>query len=437
MINNQIEDYTMQPILDMGIKYLLGPIEIAKARKQGKKIVAGFLPPMDLIYGAKDTLPLFVPRLTEFPFSQYIGVVNIINRLHLLKRAVSYYAKNRDNASVGYFKSFNQEEFSKIFTSLINNAEKAQFYMDTCCQTRICYGALVKNQKLIDLIIGGFEGDYCLHFAKFYERMGHYKPSFFFEKPFGDNSNEDLVDMVRSELQRFIAALEDLSGSSVTNTRLLRIAKITNEIRSYVKELYNYYISGYVPIHTTALLLIQGCYVDYLSDPIFFRNAMKNLVYTIRRKYKKGLPNYRKENVFRVLIAGSPGFDPSLPSTFEKAGAVLLYLDLFESCITEPLIKTTGDMVENYAKYLLDINIKNGIFDLIDRWMGAAKRIQADAILFSHVWGCRFTTPAYRRMKELVQDELGIPIIPLDFYSPGENVGQIQTRVGAFIEMLK
>jgi benzoyl-CoA reductase/2-hydroxyglutaryl-CoA dehydratase subunit BcrC/BadD/HgdB len=338
---------------------------------------------------------------------------------------------------VSYFESFNQEEFSKIFTSLIHIAEKADFYMDTCVQTRICYGSLVKNAKLIDMVVGGLEGDYCLHFAKFYERMGHYKPVFFFEKPYGDNTNPNLQHVVRSELQRFFGVLENLSGSSITNASLLRIAKITNEIRTLLREIYTYYIAGYVPVHTAALLLIHGCYVDYLGDPIFFRNRLRNLLHEIRRKYRKGMPNYRKEGVFRVLIAGSPGFDPSLPSIFEKAGAVLLYLDLFESCFNNPLIKTTGDMFENYAQYLLDLNIKNGIFDLLDLWMDAAKRIEADAILFSHVWGCRFTTPAYRKMKELVLDDLEIPIFPLDFYSPGDNVGQIQTRIGAFIEMLR
>ena len=94
-------------------------------------------------------------------------------------------------------------------------------------------------------------------------------------------------------------------------------------------------------------------------------------------------------------------------------------------------------MIENYAKYLLYLNIQEGIQDLIDVWMGIAKRIQADAILFSHVWGCRFTTPAFRKMKDRVTEELEIPIIPLDFYSPGDNIGQIKTRIGAFIEMLK
>ncbi|TFG04757.1 MAG: 2-hydroxyacyl-CoA dehydratase [Promethearchaeota archaeon] len=437
MINKQIEDFRIQPILDMGIKYLLGPMQIRTARKQGKKIVAGFLPPLDLIYGAKNTLPLFLPRLTEFPFSQYIGIVNILNRTHLLKPIISFYIKNQKRQSIGYFESFNQEEFSKIFTSLITLAEKAEFYMDTCVQTRICYGAMVKNAHLIDLVVGGLEGDYCLHFAKFYERMSHYKPLFFFEKPYGDGSNVDLVELVESELHRFLNTLETLSGAAVTDTRLRKIAEITNVIRSYIRELYSYYIHGYVPVHTAALLLIHGCFVDYLGNPSYFRDVLKELVYDVRRRFHQGLPNYKKENILRVLIAGSPGFDPSLPSIFENAGAVLLYLDLFESCIQNPPIKTTGDMVQNYAQYLLDLNIKNGIFDLIELWMSAAKRINADAILFSHVWGCRFTTPAYRKMKELVLDELDIPIMPLDFYSPGDNVGQIQTRIGAFIEMLK
>ena len=416
---------------------MLGPVQIANARKMGKKIVAGFLPPMELVFAAKNTLPLFLPRLTEFPFSQYTGIVNIINRLHLLKFILSYYSKNQERLSIGYFDSINQNEFSKIFTSLIHIAEKAEFYMDTCVQTRICYGALVKNFHFADLIVGGLEGDYCLHFAKFYERMTNFKPVFYFEKPYGDLSNKALVDVVTEELHRYIATLEKLSGAAITEIGLLKIAKITNEIRGYIRELYNYYIKGYVPLHTAALLLVHGCYVDFLSDAPFFLDKIRNLVQEIRRKYKKGLPNYKKENIYRVIIAGSPGFDPILPSTFENAGAVLLYLDLFESCARYQGIKTTGNMIENYAKYLLELNIKEGIMDIVDLWMGIAKKIQADAILFSNVWGCRFTTPAYRKMKDLVNAELGIPIYPLDFYSPGESIGQVQTRIGAFIEMLK
>ena len=436
MINYQIEDFTMQSILDLGLKYMLGPVQIAKAHSHGKKIVAGFLPPMELIFAAKNTLPLFLPRLAEFPFGQYFGIVDILNKIHLFKRIIRFYINNRDRFSIGYLDSINQSEFSKIFTSLTYIAEKAEFYMDTCVQTRICYGAMIKNLHLIDLIIGGLEGNYCIHFAKFYERMGNYKPVFYFEKPYGDEKNFQLKELVVSELHRFIAALEQLSGSSITDAGIRRIAEITNEIREYIRELYQYYIRGYVPIHTASLLLIHGAYVDYLSDITFYRDKLRNLLKEIRKKHKD-LANYKKEGIFRVVIAGSPGFDPVLPSTFENAGAVLLYLDLFESCIRYPSIKTTGDMIDNYAQFLLDVNIKDGIQDLIEIWMGAAKRIQADAILFSHVWGCRFTTPAYRKMKDLVLEELGIPIIPLDFYSPGENLGQVKTRIGAFIEMLK
>ncbi len=436
MINYQIEDFKSQSILDMGIHYLLGKVQISHMHKKGKKVVAGFLPPMELIFAAKNTVPLFLPRLAEFPFTQYVPVINILNQVHLLRHIIRLYIDYREKIHFGYFESINQSEFSKIFTSLVNVAEKADYYMDTCVQTRICYGAMVQNHQIIDLILGGLEGNYCLHFAKFYERMGNFKPVFYFEKPYGDASNPELVDTVGSELNRFIATLENLSGSTITDNKIRKIAKITNEIRGYFRELYTYYIKGYVPLHTAALLLVHGAYVDFLSDATYFRNKMRNLIQEIRRK-RKSLPNYRKEGVHRVVIAGSPGFDPILPSAFENNNAVLLYLDLFESCYRYPRIKTSGDMLENYANYLIELNIQDGIFDLIDVWMAIARRIKADAILFSHVWGCRFTTPAYRKMKDLVMDELGIPIVPLDFYSPGENIGQVQTRVGAFIEMLK
>lgn len=429
----------MQSLLDLGVKYIVGPFDIANARRHGKKIIASFLPPMELIFATKNSLPIFLPRLTEFPFSRFIGLANIINHFHLFKRIVRYYINNREKFSGGNvggsFNSINQEEISKIFTNLIQVAEKSDFYMDTCVQTRISYGAFIRNLHLVDLIVGGFEGNYCTHFAKFYERISKYKPVFYFEKPYGDYSNSHVVDLVTSELRRFIDELEKLTGSNITNARLRKIALLKNEIRGYIGELYQYYIKGFVPVHTTGLILISGAYIDYLGDMTFYRNSIKKLLNEIRRK--RDLPNYRKEKIFRVVMAGSPGCDPSLPAIFENNGAVLLYLDLFESAFRGTPIKTTGDMIENYVNHLLDLNIKEGIQDVINIWIGEAKRIQADAILFSHVWGCRFTTPAYRKMKDRVIEELGIPIFPLDFYSPGENVGQIKTRIGAFMEMLK
>ncbi len=436
MINHQIEDFSMQSMLDLGIKYILGPSKIANAHKRGKKIVGGFLPPMQLVFAAKNTLPVFLPRLARFPYEQYYGVAHVFNRLHILRHFIRYYIQNEDRMSNAFIDSFNRDEFSRIFINLINVAEKAEFYMDTCVQTRICYGAFMRNLPIIDLIMGGFEGNYCVHFAKFYERISKNKPIFYLEKPYGDSSNPHLLDLVISELNRFITTLENLSGSTITDSRLRKVAIINNEIRSYLRELYQYYIKGYVPIHTAGLFLISGSYVDFLSDPKYYRNSLRNLLNEIRRKHKN-LPNYHKENITRVVVAGSPGIDPSVPAIFEDNNAVLLYLDLFESCILNPSIKISGDMIENYAKYLLYLNIQKGIQDLIDVWMSIAKRIQADAILFSHVWGCRFTTPAFRKMKDRVTEELEIPIIPLDFYSPGDNIGQIKTRIGAFIEMLK
>ncbi|MBD3230223.1 MAG: hypothetical protein GF329_18740, partial [Candidatus Lokiarchaeota archaeon] len=78
-----------------------------------------------------------------------------------------------------------------------------------------------------------------------------------------------------------------------------------------------------------------------------------------------------------------------------------------------------------------------GIIDLIDLWLDLAKDIKADGILFSKSWGCRFTTPAFKILKDRALDELSIPVLGLDFYTPGENLGQVKTRVEAFIEMIK
>ncbi len=66
-----------------------------------------------------------------------------------------------------------------------------------------------------------------------------------------------------------------------------------------------------------------------------------------------------------------------------------------------------------------------------------AKQIDADGILFNEVWGCRFITPSFRLFRDKVRDELEIPVVGINLHNFGENIGQLDTRIGAFMELIK
>ena len=438
-INNFVTDFTYKSILDLGIKYLLGNKEIKEAKKSGKKIIGSFLPPIDMIYAFKNALPIFLPRLIEFEYEKYVPILNLLNKFNILKSILNYYIKNENVLLSQFFKDFDQSGYSRVFSSLIDIAANSNYYMDTCVQTRISYGAFLKYFNLVDMIIGGFEGNYCLHFAKFYERINLYKPTFYFEKPYGDENSPNTISIIDKEFNRFIKLVEKLTKEKIDEDLLINILRIQQEIRKYFILIYKLFKRGYVPLQSVALTLIHGCYVDLLSDPIFCKNKLKQLTNEIYHKYKKHeLYNYKKEGIPRIIITGSPGFDPALPSIFQNAGASLLYLDLFQSAKDSKFkldFKLSG--LDLYKKFLVETNYVNGIIDLIDLWLNIAKEIKVDGILFSKSWGCRFTTPAFKILKDRANSELAIPVLGLDFYTPGENLSQAQTRIEAFIEMIK
>ncbi|MHA1268570.1 MAG: 2-hydroxyacyl-CoA dehydratase [Candidatus Helarchaeota archaeon] len=437
-INHMMNDFKLLGILDLGLKYLSGKKEVYKAKGSGKKVIGSFLPPMEMIYAIDNAIPIFLPRLIEFEYAKYIPFFNILNRFRLFKHIINYWDKNNESRLLGMiFNDFDQSQYSRVFSGLIDIASSSNYYMDTCVQTRISYGAFIKYFNLVDMIIGGFEGNYCLHFSKFYERIGIYKPTFYFEMPYGDENSINTVEIIDDEFDRFIKYFETLTGHQFKDERLIKILEIKKEIYSYLKRIHKLYIKGYVPLHAAALTLIHGCYVDLLSDPNFCLNKIKLLTNEIYRNFKSNeYYNYVKEGIPRIIICGSPGFDPALPSIFESAGASFLYLDLFQAA-KDFNIKISKSGLKSFKEYLIKSNFQNGISDLVDLWIRLAKNIKADGILFSKSWGCRFTTPIFKKFKEYVMSELSIPVLGLDFYFPGENLGQVKTRIDAFIEMIK
>lgn len=435
------QDFKMQSVTDMGVQYINGIKTVKSKRKQGKKILAGFLPPMELGFCSEQTLPFFLPRFTEFSFQAVLDVLTHANRFRLVKLILDFW----DQFESLFAKiprsggKMDTQGFSNAFSGLNQIAANANFYLDSCVQTRVCYGAYLKYQQFFDLLLGGFEGNYCLHFAKFYERIGMKKPVFYIEKPFGDHSSQHRMELVRKELEDFFKAIEDMTGEDIDFNYVKKRMKKVNDTKNIAALiLKRYYQKGYVPLHWIASLLVHGAYVDFLSDIDFFHEKLRLLIAEIERGIKTDtIRNYKKEGIPRILIAGSPGFDPQLPPVIEKQGGCFLYCDIFQSLQRHHLIDLTGDFIDKYAHYLLVNNVVRGTEDLIDMWIEKAKLLDADGIVFNEVWGCRFITPSFKLFKDRVREELEIPVVGVNFHNFGENIGQVSTRIEAFMELIQ
>ncbi|MFX1492969.1 MAG: 2-hydroxyacyl-CoA dehydratase [Promethearchaeota archaeon] len=442
MVVNPIQDFAMQSIVDMGVRYINGLNIVKSSRKKGKKIIAGFMPPMELCFGSEKAIPFWLPRFTEFPFPGMMQGISIVNKLRQITTTVKAWNKfqsflsKRKSSNL----SINLTSFAKPFLNLNKISEDSNYNPDSCIQMRTCYGAYLKYQQYFDLLMGGFDANNCLYFAKFYERIGRKKPLFYFQKPYGDRNTPHALELVVRELEDFFQVLEDITGESMDFKKMKERMKLVNNIKKIAALLLNrYYRRGYVPLHWPASLLIHGAYVDYLSDLKFFHEKFRLLITEIEANIKKGMiRNYKQENIPRILFVGSPGFDPLLAQAIEKQGGTLLLLDIFPNELRHQLIDLTGDFILKYAYYLLGkTNFKKGIEDSIEFWVKQAKLIDAEGILFNEVWGCRFLAPCFRLFRDRVREELEIPVLRMNFHGFSENIGQINTRIEAFMEVIK
>jgi benzoyl-CoA reductase/2-hydroxyglutaryl-CoA dehydratase subunit BcrC/BadD/HgdB len=425
----------------MGLQYINGLKIVKSSRKKGKKIIAGFMPPMELCFSSDQIMPFWLPRFTEFPSGMIRGI-NVANKLRNLVPSIKLLNRVQDFIPKSFFSrgTLNFTSLVKPFSGLNQLSEDANYTHDSCIQMRICYGSYLKYSEYFDLLMGGFDANNCLFFAKVYERIGRKKPLFYFQKPFGDKNTPHALELVIKELEEFFQLLEELINESIDFKEVKENMKLVNDVKKiYALILNRYYKRGYVPLHWPACMLLHGASVDYLSDIKFYHEKFRLLITEIETNIKKGIiRNYKQENIPRILFVGSPGFDPVVAQLIENQGGTLLYLDIFPNELRHQLIDLSGDFILNYANYLLGkTNFRRGIQDSLDFWLQQSRLLDIDGIVFSDVWGCRFVAPSFKLFRDQIRKELEIPILRINFHEFSENLGQMTTRIEAFMELVR
>ena len=129
----------------------------------------------------------------------------------------------------------------------------------------------------------------------------------------------------------------------------------------------------------------------------------------------------------------SKKYAPRWHSVLKRTGSV----ELLSSYLKELKV---SDPVEAYAHYLMNATV-NGIGcdndALSDSYMRIAKKLNVEGLIFIQLFGCHSISNCFTMLKEKIRRELEIPSIAINFNKIGENVEQVKTRLGAFMEMFK
>jgi benzoyl-CoA reductase/2-hydroxyglutaryl-CoA dehydratase subunit BcrC/BadD/HgdB len=248
--------------------------------------------------------------------------------------------------------------------------------------------------------------------------------------------------LLKSEYLRFKAAVEALTGVSITAASLREAIRTVNAKRVALHRLAALRKVDPAPISGLDALLANQ--VAFYDNPARFTESVNKICDELERRIDAGSGAF-PAGAPRILLSGCPQAVPNwkLPMIVETAGAVIVGE---ESCVGERgvrnLVDDSGESVDALldaivARYFqVDCAIFTPNGERLAHVEEMAAATKADGVIH---YGLQFCQPylmeAIPMERALEAQELPCLRIETDYGS--EDVGQLKTRVEAFIEQLR
>ncbi len=287
-----------------------------------------------------------------------------------------------------------------------------------------------------DLIVGETT---CDGKKKAYELLGELRNVYVMELPQMKRPQD--IAFYRAELDEFRAKVEELTGKALTAETLKASIREVNDKRRALQRIAATRAASPAPIGgKDALLATQVAFYD---DVPRFTQMMNVLADELEQRVRDGV-GVAPAGAKRILITGTPMALPNwkLHDIIEKSGGILVGEEMCTgSRYYDALVPEDGETVEAMldaiAEKYMDINCacftpNRGRMDDIVRM---AREYNADGVIDYALNFCA-TYQAEAFTVESVLQEEGIPVMKIDTDYSAEDIGQLSTRVEAFLEMI-
>ncbi len=376
----------------------------------------------------------------------------VISEVHGLRIEEIVEAKKEKRKVIGTFCVYVPEELvlavDGVCIGLCAGAEvgsdEAEKYIprNTCALIKAFMGfkvaGLCPYVQTADLIVGETT---CDGKKKAYETFNEVTNGKVFVMEIPHRKDADGKKLWANEVKRFAKKLEELTGKTITIEKLKEAAKTVNDKRKALQRLSALRASDPSPISGLDALLVNQ--VAFYDDPKRFTAKVNELCDELEQRVKahsgvalKGTP--------RILISGSPMAIPNwkLHAIIEGSGASVVGE---ESCVGERNFRTSLD--ENFS------TIEEGMAKISDRYMtincacftpnverltdieDMSKELKADGIVH---YALQFCTPYMMESFKVKKtaEQLKMPFLRIETDYSMEDMGQLKTRVEAFLEMI-
>lgn len=271
---------------------------------------------------------------------------------------------------------------------------------------------------------------------KMYEYMSEFKDVFVMELP--NSQSEASLALWKSEIIRFKEYLEKKFEVEITEEAVREAVKVNNQVRTSLRGLYGVMHHDPAPITGGELFSVL-----YGSSFKFDRKAIPAevdaLTAKIEKEYAEGKMLDKKP---RILITGCPigGATEKVIRAVEENGGVVV---AFENCngaksIDKLIDEDSEDIYDAIARRYLNIGCSvmtpnPNRLDLLDRLIDEFK---VDGVVEMTLQACHTYNVESMAIRRFVNEKKGLPYINVETDYSQADVGQLNTRITAFLEML-
>ena len=271
---------------------------------------------------------------------------------------------------------------------------------------------------------------------KMYEFMSEFKDVFILELP--HKQTEAALQYWKSEIIRFKEYLEKKFEVEITEEKLREAVRISNEGRRALKDFYELMKQDPAPMKGENLYnVLYG--TTFKFDRSKVPAEIDALTVKLKEEYAAGKNEGKKH---RILITGCPmgGATMKVVKAIEENGGVVV---AFENCsgaksVDRLIDENDPDIYEAIARRYLNIGCSvmtpnPNRFELLNELID---EYQVEAVVEMTLQACHTYNVEAGKVGRFVREEKKIPYLHVETDYSQSDVGQLNTRIAALIEML-
>lgn len=305
-----------------------------------------------------------------------------------------------------------------------------------CPLVKSSYGFAVSDKcpffYFSDVVVGETT---CDGKKKMYELMKDFKNVYIMELP--NTQNAEALKLWKSEIIRFKEYLEETFNVEITEEKLRHAVHVANEGRLALRKFYELMKNDPAPMNGSDLFGVL-----YGSQFKFDREKMPAEIDALREKiekeYAEGEKPARKK---RILLTGCPssGAPMKVVKSIEaNGGNVVCYENCGGAKSVDRLIDENADdiyqaIAERYLAIGCSVMTPNpNRYELLGRLL---EEYQIEGVVEMTLQACHTYNIEAKSIEKFVNSK-GIPYMHVETDYSQTDVGQLDTRIAAFLEMI-